>query len=203
MGGIYHQQPQPGTRQGCFTEKASDEFIQRTETSATHTHTHTQWTMASTTTESKLNPAGTREEDRSGAEGLTPSSPSEPLHPQTALSHPGSGGWVGVGSWGVESIAWTKPRDRPGQGGGKGKVSEEPATRQEEAATEPGELVGCGWTWGQGRAAKGKSSSRWTEAAAGGLRACLFSTSGDVSVSPQGRASDHSFYFLCSLSKEN
>ena len=112
-------------------------------------------------------------------------------------------GGDGGGSWGVESAAWTKPRDRPGQGGGKGKVSEEPATWQEEAATEPGELAGCGWTWGQEWAAKGKSSSQRTEAAAKGLRACLFSASGDVSVSPQGRASDHSFYFLCSLSKEN
>ena len=112
-------------------------------------------------------------------------------------------GGDGGGSWGVESAAWTKPRDRPGQGGGKGKVSEEPATWQEEAATEPGELAGCGWTWGQEWAAKGKSSSQRTEVAAGGLRACLFSASGDVSVSPQGRASDHSFYFLCSLSKEN
>ena len=100
-------------------------------------------------------------------------------------------------------MAWTKTRDWPGQGGRKGEVSETPAARQEEAATEPGELAGCGWTWEQGRAAKCKSSSQRTEAAAGGLRACLFSASGDVSVSPQGRASDYSFYFLCSLSKEN
>lgn len=39
---------------------------------------NTQWKMASTTSESKLNPAGsnaeTREEDRWGTEGLTPSS---------------------------------------------------------------------------------------------------------------------------------
>ena len=66
----------------------------------------------------------------------------------------------------MESVAWTKPRDRPGQGGGKGKVSEEPATRQEEAATEPGELVGCGWTWGQGRAGRGGHRAR----RAGGVR---------------------------------
>ena len=79
-------------------------------------------------------------------------------------------------------MAWTKTRDWPGQGGRKGEVSEKPAARQEEAATEPGELAGCGWTWEQGRAAKCKSSSQRTEAAAGGLRACLFSASGDVSV---------------------
>lgn len=106
-------------------------------------------------------------------------------------------------SWEVETVAWTETQDRPGQGGGKGEVSEEPEAWQEEVATEPAELAGCGWTWGQGQAAKGKSSSQWAEAAARGLRGYLFSASGDVSVSPQGRASDHSFYFLCSLSKAN
>lgn len=34
------------------------------------------------------------------------------------------------------------------------------------------------------------------------IKGCLFSASGDVSVSPQGRALDHSFYSLCSPSKE-
>lgn len=43
------------------------------------------------------------------------------------------------------------------------------------------------------------TAAQRTEAAAGVSRACLFSASGDVSVSPQGRASDYSFYFLSVL----
>lgn len=90
----------------------------------------------------------------------------------------------------MEIMAWTKTWDWPGQGGWKGEVSEKPAARQEEAATEPGELSGMRLDLGAGTGSQMQSSSQRTEAA-GGLRACLFSASGDVSVSPQGRASDY------------
>lgn len=61
-------------------------------------------------------------------------------------------------------MAWTKTRDWPGQGGWKGEVSEKPAARQEEAATEPGELSGM-------RAGPGsRTAAKAATAALSGLR---------------------------------
>lgn len=84
-------------------------------------------------------------------------------------------------------MAWTKT--------GTGQVREDGKVRfQRSQQLEAGRgshrarrVGGMRRTWEQGPgAAKHNSSSQRTEAAAGGLRACLFSASGDVSVSPQG-----------------
>lgn len=94
-----------------------------------------------------------------------------------------------------------------------------PAAWQEERVAGPDEgagEAGCGARWGgQGRSPSPRGSGRWQDvqpkarSALGWpgqlprvMKGCLFSASGDVSISPQGRASDHSFYFLCSPSKE-
>ena len=63
----------------------------------------------------------------------------------------------------METVAWTETQDRPGQGGGKGEVSEEPEPWQGEAATEPAELAGCAGPGGRDRQPEAK-------AALGGLR---------------------------------
>ena len=121
---------------------------------------------------------------------------------------------------GAEATAWTEMRGWPVREARQGDIPGERAARQEEQATGPGKAAGGGWTWGRGGGVQGRSLSlrgsgggwdgqpkaraalSWLTRLLRVIKGCLFSASGGVSVSPQGRALDHSFYSLCSPPKE-